>query len=264
MSSSRASSASRGSKGSFTVTPKVSGGSGGALQDEHTFDIPEGVEAVGPLATPGRHRTRTGRSAPALLEGDLAARARPVCAASDRVLEVPGPLGEVLPGGGLHRGQVVTIEGGAGSGATSVALALSAAVTAVGEWVAWVDDASLGGLAAAEAGLALDRLALVRDVPRDRWASVVGALVEGVGLVVAAAPAGRVRRADARRLAARARERGSALAVLGAWPDRAAFRLTAAGTAWRFERGRLVEVARHVELEHRGAPRRGRVLAPAG
>lgn len=177
---------------------------------------------------------------------------------------MPGALGEVLPGGGLPRGQVVTVEGEAGSGATSVALALSAAVTAVGEWVAWVDSSSLGALAAADAGVLLERLAVVRDVPPGRWAPAVGALLEGVSLVVASPPARGVRRADARRLAARARERRSGLAVLGPWPERAAFRLTAVGTAWRFERGRLVEVARHVEVEHRGAPRRGRVLASAG
>ena len=63
----------------------------------------------------------------------------------------------------MARGAVVGVEGMPGAGATSVALALAAAVTAVGEWAAAVDlDGTLGGRAAAEAGVALDRFAVVR------------------------------------------------------------------------------------------------------
>ncbi|HKY77491.1 MAG TPA: hypothetical protein VJS45_15190, partial [Acidimicrobiia bacterium] len=99
---------------------------------------------------------------------------RPVVLAGERRLAVPGPLGELLPGGGLQRGSVVRVEGAAGSGAMSLVLSFLAAATAAGEWAAVVDgDGVLGGLAATEAGVALDRLAVVRAVPAGLYARVV-------------------------------------------------------------------------------------------
>src|SRR5437016_128927 len=98
---------------------------------------------------------------------DLVGRqARPVTPAHERLVMVPGPLGALLPYGGVRRGSVVEVEGIAGAGATSVAFAIAAAVTAVGEWAAAVDlEGTLGPLAAAAAGVALDRFAVVRRVP---------------------------------------------------------------------------------------------------
>ena len=94
-----------------------------------------------------------------------------------------------------------------------MAFELAAAFTAVGEWTAAVDlDGTLGPLAAGEAGVALDRFAVVRRVPPARWATVVAALLDGVSLVLAEVPRG-VRLGDARRLEARARERESVLVI---------------------------------------------------
>lgn len=198
---------------------------------------------------------------------DAARRARPVSAAHERVVEVPGPLGALMPGRGLRRGSVVTVEGAVGAGATSVALALAAAVTEVGEWAAVVDlDATFGALAASEAGVALERFAVVRPpegprLPADRWATTVAALVDGVSLVVAEVPRS-VRAADARRLVARAREREAILVPLtrrGAWPAEAALRMRAAGGPWpglESDAGLLVDRTVRVEVEGRGvAPR---------
>jgi hypothetical protein len=65
---------------------------------------------------------------------DNAARhARPVVLAGERVLAVPGPLGELLPRGAVQRGTVVAVDGDPGAGATSVALQLAAAGPAAGE-----------------------------------------------------------------------------------------------------------------------------------
>src|SRR5690606_33737437 len=120
-------------------------------------------------------------------------------------------------------------------GATSLALALAAAVTTAGEWVAAVDlHGTLGALAAAEAGVALDRFAVIRPsgegaLPPDRWAATVATLLDGVSLVVAEVPRS-VRPADARRLVGRAREREVVLVALArgaAWPAEAALRLRA-------------------------------------
>src|SRR5260370_865445 len=96
---------------------------------------------------------------------DVSRRVGPVVLARERGLPVPGALGELLPGG-LRRGSGVTVGGGTGAGATSAAVALAAAAAAAGEWAAMLDLAgTLGGRAGAEAGVALDRFAVVRKVP---------------------------------------------------------------------------------------------------
>jgi len=193
---------------------------------------------------------------------EIAARVRPVVLAGERRLAVPGPLGEILPGGGLQRGSVVRVEGAPGSGATSLLLSLLAAATAAGEWAAVVDgDGVLGGLAAAEAGVALERLAVVRAVPFALYGRVVATLLDGVTVVGATVPRG-FRPADARRLEARARERAAVLVAAGPWPGEAALRLRAEHASWsglgRGEGllgGRVLRVA----VSGRGAAGRERV-----
>jgi len=187
---------------------------------------------------------------------------RPVVLAGERRLAVPGPLGRILPGGGLQRGSVVRVEGAAGSGATSLLLALLAAATAAGEWAAVVDgDGVLGGLAAAEAGVALDRLAVVRAVPAGLYGRVVATLLDGVAVVGATIPRG-FRPADARRLEARARERAAVLVAAGSWPGEAALRLRAEHSSWsglgRGE-GLLGQRVLRVAVSGRGAAGRERV-----
>jgi hypothetical protein len=173
---------------------------------------------------------RRDESARALL-ADVARAARPVVPAGERSLAVPGELGELIPS--LRRGSVVAVDGEPGAGATSVALRLAAAATAAGEWAAAVElHGSIGGLAAAEAGVALERFAVVRRVPPARWATVVAALLDGIGLVLAEVPP-YARAGDARRLAARARERGVVLVGLGGWPAEATLRVRAEGSEWR-------------------------------
>lgn len=182
--------------------------------------------------------------------------------AGERRLAVPGPLGEIRPGGGLQRGAVVRVEGAAGSGATSLLLSLLAAATAAGEWAAVVDgDGVLGGLAAAEAGVALDRLAVVQAVPAALYARVVATLLDGVTVVGATIPRG-FRLGDARRLEARARERAAVLVAVGSWPGEAALRLRAEHSAWsglgRGE-GLLGQRVLRVAVTGRGAAHRERV-----
>ena len=187
---------------------------------------------------------------------------RPVVLAGERRLAVPGPLGGILPGGGLQRGSVVRVEGAVGSGATSLLLALLAAATAAGEWAAMVDDDGvLGGLAAAESGVALDRLAVVRAVPAALYGRVVATLLDGVTVVGATIPRG-FRLADARRLEARARERAAVLVAAGSWPGEAALRLRAEHSSWsglgRGE-GLLGQRVLRVAVSGRGAAARERI-----
>jgi len=191
----------------------------------------------------------------------VAATKAPLVLARDRSIVVPGPLGTVVPT--VQRGTVVAVGGASGSGATSTVLGIAAAATALGEWAAMVDGSgSLGGLAAAAAGVDLARLAVVRDVPRDRWSTVVAALLDGVSVVVAELPRG-LRLGDARRLVARTRERAGVLVALapeaGAWPAEASLRLDARGGAWSglgAGDGVLAERVTTWELRGRGhAPR---------
>jgi len=190
----------------------------------------------------------------------VATHTQPFVAARDRRLPVAGTIGELLPAGGVQRGSTVAVKGSSGSGSTTVALTLAAAATSAGEWAAVVDLAgssargALGARAAAEAGVELDRLAVVRNAPLDRWGAVVAALLDGVTLVVAAVPP-RLRLGDARRLVARARERGAVLVAFGDWPVEAAVRVRTERAAWRgLDRGAGLLEARdlHVEVEVNG------------
>jgi hypothetical protein len=84
-----------------------------------------------------------------------------------------------------------------------------------GSWCAVVGVPSLGALAAAESGIAMDRLALVPN-PGPDWPTVVAALIDGVDLVVTAVP-GAISGSITSRLVARARQRGSVLVPFGEW-----------------------------------------------
>src|SRR5687768_4698370 len=95
--------------------------------------------------------------------GALAERIRPVALAEEHLLAVLPALGALLPEEGLRRGTTVAV-GGSGA-TTSLGLALAAGASRAGSWVAGVGLASLGVIAAAELGLALERFALVAAPP---------------------------------------------------------------------------------------------------
>lgn len=197
--------------------------------------------------------------------------ARPVALAGEQLLPVLAPLQPLFPHGGLRRGSTVTL--GAAPGATSLALALGAAASVAGSWVAGIGLPSLGLLAAAELGVDLEHLVVVARPPPEAWATVVAAMLDAVDLVWTGLPR-RVTPNDARRLAARARERGSVLVPLahggqgpggpggGGWPHGGDVGLRMASSAWAGAAGdgagRLA--ARRVEVvaEGRGAAARER------
>ncbi|MBB2922137.1 hypothetical protein [Cellulomonas cellasea] len=125
-------------------------------------------------------------------------------------LPVPAELTTLLPDG-LRRGGTVTV-----LGSTSLLLALLASACAGGAWAALVGQPTAGLLAAAEAGVALDRLAVV-PAPGLDAPTVVAALLDGVDVVLVG-PEAALTDSDRRRLAARARERGSVLLTSTPWP----------------------------------------------
>jgi hypothetical protein len=132
--------------------------------------------------------------------------------------------------------------------------ALVAEASSSGSWCAVVGLPRLGLVAAAEAGVAVERFALVPH-PGPDWAAVVAALIDGVDIVVVATP-GPVAAAVASRLGARARQRGAVLIPVGQWPG-ADLTLTVTGDTCQ-GRGRLRTRDLEVHVQGRGAAARGR------
>jgi hypothetical protein len=188
----------------------------------------------------------------------LAERVAPVALAVERRLPGPGALAPVLPDGGLQRGWSVAV---AGPGAWSLAAALTAPIQADDGWVAVVGAAAFGLVAATGYGFRLDRVLLVDQPPPGRWAVVVAALVDAVDVVVVHPPAGIAGR-DARRLRARARERGAILVHLDGgrtWPEAADVALEVTDARWEgVEAGHGHLRARRVALAGSGRRLPGR------
>ncbi|MGB3411539.1 MAG: hypothetical protein WBA45_10100 [Microthrixaceae bacterium] len=199
-------------------------------------------------------------------------RTRPVATAEQKILPVLPVFEDVLADRGLRRGTTVKIDGHVGT--TSLALAVSAGPTRAGSWLACIGLPEMGWAAAAEIGVDLDRVAVIRST-ESAFVTATAALVDAFDLVLCGMSTS-VAPAEARRLAVRARERGSVLVLLGGriagvgeirrnWPEVADVELTVLDSEWvgtgqgsgHLRRRRLtVEVggrrglsrARHVEM----------------
>ncbi|ACZ30470.1 conserved hypothetical protein [Xylanimonas cellulosilytica DSM 15894] len=145
-------------------------------------------------------------------------------------LPVHPALAGLLPGGGLPVGGTVVVQG-----STSLLLGLLAVASADGAWVAFVGAPAIGLAAAADAGLRLERVAVVPTPGADAPAAVA-ALLDGVDVVVLG-PAVALLGADRRRLAARARERGAVLMTTTPWPGAHVTLDVRGGSWWGVERG---------------------------
>lgn len=161
------------------------------------------------------------------LDPGIAARIR-TTGAQERTLPLAGELVECL-GPTIQRGATVAVVGGAAP-AAAVSLQLAAASSAAGSWVAVVGLPDLGLVAAAEAGIALERFALIPE-PNKAWPDAVAAVVDGFDLVLARPPT-HLKAGIARRLVARARERGTVLVGVGGWPEGASVRIDVTGVEW--------------------------------
>ena len=208
------------------------------------------------MMTDAAERSAAGGGAAPAATGGMAVlqeRVRPVTLTDEQRLPAAPALEAVLPGGGVRRGSVVGLEG---PGSTSLLWSLLAPPTEAGSWAVLVGLPAAGLLAAADAGVALERLAVVAP-PGGSWANVLGALLDGFDLVVAA-PDRKVRPADARRLIARARERGTVVVLAGggavsAWPEGADLRLALTTPDWEgLGRGHGHLQRRRVHLEVSG------------
>ncbi|HVE93579.1 MAG TPA: hypothetical protein VNB24_01570 [Acidimicrobiales bacterium] len=184
--------------------------------------------------------------------------------AAERRLEVRGAAAALFPSG-IRKGTAVALPSprpALDAAALRLTLALAAGTTPVDGWVAAVGVPALGVVAAAEAGLPLDRLVFLA-APESTWGTVTIAAVDAFDVVVVNAPA-RPRAAEVRRLAARARERGAVLLVTGtgarAWPAEA--HAAVASATWDglgSGHGHLESCRLTVALEGRGGIRSRRV-----
>ncbi len=165
----------------------------------------------------------------------LADRVRPSTPAAGRLLPLPAPLAPLFPDGALRRGTTTTVAGQPGHGATTLALALLAAASQAGSWCAAVGLPDPGIAAAAELGVDLRRVVFVPH-PGRGWAEAAGDLLPGVDVVLIRPP-GRAGTTVARHLAARARDRQTALVVLverfSDWPQGGDLALVVGDVAWQ-------------------------------
>lgn len=160
---------------------------------------------------------------PVALRAPEAVRSTALITSERPPLPVPAQLAAVLPDG-LRRGGTTAV-----LGSTSLVLTLLAHACAGGAWAAVVGQPTIGLLAAAQAGVALDRLALVPRPGADA-AAVLAALVDGLDVVVVG-PDVALGEADRRRLSSRARERGAVLLPTVAWAGASAV-LTVEQARW--------------------------------
>lgn len=138
-----------------------------------------------------------------------------------RVLPALAPL---FPTGALRAGVAYGV-----TGSTTLAMALLAAASTDGDWCGVVGVPELGVEAAAQLGVALDRVVLV-PAPGRRWVTVVAAMADVLGMVVVRPPIPAYD-AEAARLSARLRQHGGTLVALGPWPQCEA-RLEVVDSTW--------------------------------
>ena len=162
-------------------------------------------------------------------------------------------LTDLLPGVGLTRGSVVSVEHYG-----MLCLALMAGASAAGAWCSVAGIPEFGVAAAAQAGVDPDRLLLVPD-PGDRWLRVVASLFDGCEIAVVRPPVPPSARAR-QQLGAALRRRAGVMIVIGGW-DGAPVLLRTARQCWTGlgdGHGQLRACLAEVVAEGRGAAARPR------
>lgn len=177
---------------------------------------------------------------------DFARRHEHLVSGGHGALPIDPWLSRSLGESGPRRGMVHRCDGDA---AVSLLWALIAPASREGSWIAAVDMAGLGMMAAREHGVALHRLVNI-DTGGDAslWHRVVGNCVDGMDIVVVGDA--RCSPTDARRIRARMRSSGSVLFIMG---DPGSFSpevsFTTTTTRWRFS---TRAIDRHVRVSVSG------------
>ena len=175
-------------------------------------------------------------------------------AASERTLPVSDSLAELLPS--LQRGSTIECSGPA---AVSLALALASAPSQQGAWVGVAGLPEMGLGAAADMGVALERLVMVTGDPS--WVDVLAAMIDGFDIVVVGRRVGRLASGAVRRLQARAQSRGVVMLTVGVPALGADLQVSADESRWvGLGNGYGIASGRRVDVEVGGrrVPRRRR------
>ena len=151
----------------------------------------------------------------------------------------------LFPGGGLRRGASYELHGG-----YSLLWSLLAGPSRQGHWSALVGLGHLGFQAAADLGVDMDRLIVVKN-PGAHWFQVASSLADAVSVVVVSPQTSSLPAVSQReRLHARLRERGSTLLVNGQWPGHDG-RLVVEQCRWEgVDRGAGVLHTQHLTIAH--------------
>ena len=176
-----------------------------------------------------------------------------------RSLPTHPAIASLLPGGALQQGGAYSVERSA-----TLIMALLAGPSAAGSWCGIVGVPEFGVEAAAGYGIDLERLVLV-PYPGDQWLQVTAAIAD-VMTVVVTRPPKQASDGQVARLAARLRQRGATLIVLGAWPQTEAM-LSITDSSWSgigHGHGHLTarEVTVTVSTRTSGRPRSARLWLP--
>jgi len=191
--------------------------------DGNSFDDVDGAYAVAepdpfaePVATPFTRpslRVELG-GAPARPFTQLARPSLPP-------LPIRSELASILPDG-LRRGRTIAV-----TSSVSLLLALLSEASKAGAWIALVGMPTISADAATEAGIDLQRLAIIGSATAGEsasrsWTTAVGALLDAVDIVVARPGINQSTDGEARRLTARARSKDACLMLFGQlsthWP----------------------------------------------
>lgn len=142
----------------------------------------------------------------------------------DRALPTHPAVRSLFPGGALRRGTYVSVRG-----SLQLALALIAETSRSGSWCGAIGLPELSYEAASALGIALDRFVLVPS-PGPHELTVTNSLSEVLTAVVIH-PTSRIAPSALHRLTAKLRDQGSALVVLGDWPNSEST-LNVTGSRW--------------------------------
>jgi len=177
------------------------------------------------------------------------------------ILPVDDALAPLFPDGGLVRGTSVALAAdSAAGGTTSLALAVAAASSRTGSWVAVAGVPDLGLAAIEGCGMDPGHVLVVPRLPPAVWARALAALVAAVDVVVLGPPSGgssvgSVPPRAGRRLATAVREHGAVVLAAG-WEVPGfdpAVRLEVAASRWEgMEEGYGYLTARRVEVARTG------------
>ena len=176
---------------------------------EHTFEY---EEVTVTLLAPAPASGAAARTPASVAELQARINGMQATVLPSKTIPLRADLASLLPAG-LREGAVYQVRGGA-----SLMIAALAEASAAGRWTAWLGWPHIGAHALSEAGVRLDRTAVIPE-PGTHWLSALSSLADAMGVLAVRPPRGaRLAPTELARLAGRLRERGTTVLVDADWP----------------------------------------------